>query len=714
MSLLRDAEGDNEGSYRSIELLFNPRSVAIVGASKNPASFSTIVAQRLAERRGDIAVYPINPNASVILDRPTVPSIDDLDAEVDVALIFVASHRSLAALSDCVRAGIRSVVLYAAVQHDYRAFNKEALDRIRGTATRVLGPNSLGLANIGNGALLTYGYLPEPPVGHGQGLAVVGHSGAVLQGIALHAAELGCGVEYLASLGNEADLGLEDFMAYFLERDNVKVIVCYLEQIRDPQAFILLAKHARALGKKIVVLRAGSTEAGREVASSHTGAIVGSAEHELAFMAELGVHLVHSTREAAVVASALRVDVRHGGGLAALTTSGGFGTIIADLAGAGGIELAPLDRKTKEELGAALQATSVVNPDITNPIDLGVAGAQDRNLFKRTVELLLTQPSVAALLVQTPASRRDAAEFVVEEGRRCDKPVVLTTYLRDQADFHDIASGGVPVFGSEDEAVLAVGAILRYADDPKPGDPSELETSVRSPDPRRIPNSVLQNPIEPELKHWLSDNGLDTPNGHTVHSRVEAMRAIEDLRPPVVLKVIAPGVAHKTDVGGVELGITNASEMATAWSRIGERLGHHRVESPSAFLVEEQIGPSTSEWLVGIRNDFGFGPVVVFGFGGLLAEAFPQPLIFPVPLDDIRTRQALGAYQPWQLLQRRNVISSEATHLMSELLVTVGELALANWDFVRELDLNPVVIAEGRPVVLDAHLGPARDQGGSA
>lgn len=714
MSLLGDAEGNREGSSRSIELLFDPRSVAIIGASKNPASFSTIVAQRLADHRGDIDVYPINPNASAIFGRPTFPSVESLEGAADVALIFVASHRSLAALSDCVSAGIRSVVLYAAVQHDYRAFNKEAQDLIRGSATRVLGPNSLGLANIRNRVVLTYGYLPEPPEGEGPGLAVIGHSGAVLQGIALSAAELGCNVEYLVSLGNESDLGLEDFMAYFLERNNVNVVVCYLEQIRHPQDFISLAKHARLLGKKLVVLRAGSTEAGREVASSHTGAIVGSTEHELAFMTELEVHLVHSAHEAAVVASALRVESRHTGGLAAVTTSGGFGTIIADLAGAGGIALAPLDRKIKEEIGTTLQATGVVNPDITNPIDLGVAGAQDRNLFKRTVELLLTQPSVAALLVQTPASRRDAAEFVVEEGRRCGKPVVLTTYLRDQADFRDLASTGVPIFGSEDEAMLAVGAILRFAGERKSHDSNELHTAYEPTDRRRIPDSVLQDPTEAELKRWLSENGLATPSGHIVHSLDGAIHAIEDLRPPLVLKIIAPGVAHKTDVGGVELGITNASEMADAWSRICERLDHHRIASPSEFLVEEQIDRSTSEWLVGIRNDFGFGPVVVFGLGGLLAEAFRHPLILPAPLDDERTRSALSEFQPWQLLERRNVVSSEARHQMSELLVTVGKLAWANRDRVRELDLNPVVIPQGRPVVLDAHLDTARDRGESA
>jgi acyl-CoA synthetase (NDP forming) len=679
--------------------------VAIIGASRNPRSFSAIMAARLRQR-GEVALHLVNPGAATVLGAPAVASLGDIAGEVDVALVVLPARASLAALSECVDRGIPGVVLYAALQDGYADFNDQVRRIVRGSRTRVLGPNCIGLANLYNGTSLTYGYLPEQPEGPGSGaVAVVGHSGAVLQGIAMHAAELGCGIGYLAGLGNESDLAVADFIAYFAGCSHIKVVVAYLEQIRYPHRFAAVASRLRDLGQELVVLRTGVSETGREVAGSHTGAVVGEVAHQAAFLAELGVHLVASTHQAAVVASAVRARAVRPGGAAVLATSGGYAAVIADLAATAGVRLPRLDPDVKSELGTALSATRVVNPDVTNPLDLGVAGADDKALFERSVSLLLAQESVASLLLLTTGSRLEAAEFAAAEGARSGKPVVVATYLRDQAGLVRLARRGVPVFPSEDEAMLGLAAILRFAGQP----PSPRFRTIAAAregewEPLRMPARLRDHPTEADVKSWLAKLGVPIPPGFLVGTLDEARHALADLGPPVVLKVADPRVPHKTDAGGVQTGIADAAGLSAAWSAMGTRLANAGIPDPAAFLVEQQASWSGPEWLVGVRNDFAFGPLVVVGAGGVAAEAMSSPVTAPAPWDLDRSTCLLHALPAWQLLIRRQLITAEATARMAQFLVTVAGVAWANRDCLQELDLNPVVLAASGPLVLDAHL----------
>ncbi len=690
--------------------------MAIIGASRNPRSFSAIMAERLRRDRADVALHLINPGAAAIPGASAVASLAEVSGEVDVALVVLPATGSLAALCDCVDQGIPAVVLFAALQDGYAGFNDEVRRIIQGSRTRVLGPNCLGSANLYNGTSLTYGYLPGQPDGPGDAaLAVIGHSGAVLQGIAMSAAELGCGVGYLVSLGNESDLAVVDFVAYFTDRPEIKVIVAYLEQLRDPRRFVALAEKARRLGKELVVLRTGASDTGRELAASHTGAIVGEIEHEAAFMAELGIHLVASTREAAVVASAVRARAVSPGGLAVVATSGGYATIIADLAAAAEVRLPRLDPCVRSELATALSATRVVNPDVTNPLDLGVAGADDRELFERSISLLLAQESVASLLLLTNGSRLEAAEFAAAEGDRSGKPVVVATYLRDQAGLASLARRGVPVFPSEDEAVRGVAAILRYSGQP-PTPRFRAIAAAREAewDRMRMPIPLRGHPTEADTKSWLSELGVPTPAGVVVRTHEQARQALAGLGGTAVLKVADPRLTHKTDSGGVWTGITDAAELSVAWLTMHARLAEAGVADPAAFLLEEQVSWSGPEWLVGVRNDFAFGPLLVFGVGGVAAEAMPSPVTAPAPLDVERGTGLVRALPAWPLLIRRRVIPAEATAAMAQFLVTIAGVAWANRDCLRELDLNPVVLAAAGPVALDARLVPGvRPPGGA-
>jgi acyl-CoA synthetase (NDP forming) len=686
--------------------------VAIIGASRNPRSFSAIMAERLRRDRPDAALHLINPGAAALPGAAAMPggsalaTLGEVTGEVDVALVVLPARGSLAALADCVDRGIPAVVLYAALQDGYAEFNGEVRRIIRGSRTRVLGPNCLGSANLYNGTSLTYGHLPGQPDGPGDAaLAVIGHSGAVLQGIAMSAAELGCGVGYLVSLGNESDLAVVDFLAYFADRPEIKVIVAYLEQLRDPRRFVALAEKTRRLGKELVVLRTGVSDTGRELAASHTGAIVGEIEHEAAFMAELGIHLVASTREAAVVASAVRARAVSPGGLAVVATSGGYATIIADLAAAAEVRLPRLDPCVKSELATALSATRVVNPDVTNPLDLGVAGADDRELFERSISLLLGQESVASLLLLTNGSRLEAAGFAAAEGDRSGKPVVVATYLRDQAGLASLARRRVPVFPSEDEAVLGVAAILRYSGQPSTPRFRAIAAAEEAKwDRSRMPIGLRDHPTEAATKSWLSGLGVPTPAGILVRTYEQAREALDALRGTAVLKVADPRLTHKTDAGGVWTGITDAAVLSTAWLTMQTRLAEAGVPDPAAFLLEEQVSWSGPEWLVGVRNDFGFGPLLVFGLGGVAAEAMPSPVTAPAPLDIERGTCLVRALPAWRLLVRRRVIAAEATAQMAQFLVAIGGVAWANRDHLREADLNPVVLAPGGPVALDARL----------
>ena len=662
------------------------------------------MAARLRQR-GDIALHLVNPGAATVLGAPAVASIGDITGEVDVALVVLPARASLAALSECVNRGIPGVVLYAALQDGYADFNDQVRRIVQGSQTRVLGPNCIGVANLYNGTSLTYGYLPDQPDGPGSSaVAVVGHSGAVLQGIAMHAAELGCGIGYLAGLGNESDLAVADFIAYFAGCSQIKVVVAYLEQIRYPHRFAAVASRLRDLGQELVVLRTGVSETGREVAGSHTGAVVGEIAHEAAFLAELGVHVVASTHQAAVVASAVRARAVRPGGAAVLATSGGYAAVIADLAAAAGVRLPRLDPDVKSQLGTALSATGVVNPDVTNPLDLGVAGADDKELFERSVSLLLAQESVASLLLLTTGSRLDAAEFAAAEGARSGKPVVVATYLRDRQAWPAWRGAGCRSSPPRTRPCWGWRRSCVSGQPPSPRFRAIAAAREEEWERLRMPARLRDHPTEVEVKSWLAELGVPIPPGFGVRTLDEARHALADLGPPVVLKVADPRVPHKTDSGGVRTGITDDAGLSAAWSAMGTRLADAGIPDPAAFLVEQQASWSGLEWLVGVRNDFAFGPLVVVGAGGVAAEAMSSPVTAPAPWDLDRSTCLLHALPAWQLLIRRQLITAEATARMAQFLVTVAGVAWANRDCLQELDLNPVVLAASGPLVLDAHL----------
>jgi acyl-CoA synthetase (NDP forming) len=684
----------------NLEKLFHPKAVAIVGASRSSTTYSGRLLAKLNANQRDCKIYPINPSATEIGGHRAYRSLEELPVSVDVAAVMRRSDETLSALASCVDLGVSNAILFNAVASDTRGYNAEIRRLISGSGTRVVGPNCMGVYDLYGGPQLTYSNLESPnKLVPGMGIAVLGHSGGAVQSIAAHAIELGAAITHFASLGNEADLKAHDLVDYFLDQPEVGVVAAYLEEIRDPQSFLRAAEKARSLNKHIVVLRVGRSEVARTIAQSHTGAMVGSLDHEAAFLTEAGVHLVSNLREAGVVAASVRVQTAAAGsGLGVVTLSGGISSILADLSYTAHVDLPNLSPATLDVLYPRLASSGLVDPNVSNPIDLGSPGVYDADLWRDAVLSLIKQDDIGVCLVVSSDAYFSRVPEVIDAARQANKVLAFLLFRRDDRRYKPLASEGVLAFTSDEECVRGINAILRAAEMRRMNNAQCRKAEGRS---GSVP-VIRPGSVEADVKSWLEDLGILSPRRVLVEDVAHLGVATRGLDFPVVLKISDSRVVHKTDAGGVQLDVGDLPSLRMAWQEMSARIEKNGFSGPHRFLVEEQIPTTAAEWIIGARNDFGYGPVVVVGVGGVLAEAAADTKALPAPVDVATATEMIRSLRAWDVLERRNLVSPKELDALASTVATVSDIAYAARGWLRELDLNPVVVTGRGSIVLDS------------
>jgi len=673
--------------------LLAPRSIAIVGASPTPGALGNSVLANL-ERHGFAGpIHLVNPKRDMIGDRPCFTTIGDIPHGVDVAVLAIPGPAVVGALQELAARGVGAAVIFAAgfAEGGEEGLAAQAeIGRIAAEHDMIIeGPNCLGLVNYVDGVPLTFVGAPARRLEGKPGIGIVSQSGAmaVVLGTVLMGKDLDISIS--VSTGNEAATGVEDFVAHLIDEPNTKVIGMIVEQFRDPARFLALAEKARAAGKTIVLLHPGKSSAARESAATHTGAMAGDWDVMRVKVERAGVILADSLEELGdVLDIAQRAKPFAAGAAAVLGESGAFKALTLDLCESIGLPLPPL----RAETTARLRATIPEFIPVSNPMDLTAQALVDPDLYRRTLEPLLDDPEIGAVvlaIIQTDEAT-SALKFrpIIEaiDALAPQKPLVFAG-LDEGAGvpshyIEALRARGTPYFPTADRALRAISRLARLA---------RRDFAV-SPLPPRDLGALMPGVIpEYRAKQLLAPMGIPFPKGGMATSIGEARAIAEQLGYPVALKAQAQALSHKSDAGGVVLNLGDADAVARGWDRLHRDVGAYAPDLALDGVLVEAMGKRGAELIIGARNDPDWGPVILAGFGGVHAELLKDVRLIAHDLTAEAVIAELRKLKSAALFEGFRGSPPLDIEAVAALVCTLGAV-LAGTPQIREIDLNPVIV----------------------
>jgi acetyl coenzyme A synthetase (ADP forming)-like protein len=704
---------EREAAARSLAAILAPRSVAIVGASRRPGSIGAALLENVVRCGFRGAIHPVNPAAVEVRGRRAHPSVAAIGEPVDLAVIAVPAAAVEAAVADCARAGVRGLVVISAGFAETGPAGREAerrlRDLVRGSGMRMVGPNCLGVLNTDPAVSLNATFAESwPPRGN---VAMLSQSGALGLAILDQVQALNVGISSFVSVGNKADISGNDLISYWADDPQTRVIVLYLESFGNPRRFARLAPEVARV-KPIVAVKSGRSAAGSRAASSHSAALASLDVAIDALFEQAGVIRTATLEELLDVAALLSTQQPPPGPrVGVVTNAGGPGVLLADACEAHGLSLPSLAPETVTALRGLLPPQA----GLGNPVDM-IASATPEH-FSRALELVGADPNIDAVVaiyipVMVSKPEEIAAAIAAGAGRVPPAKPVLTVFMSARGAPPALSQGprgALPSYSFPENAALVLAAAERYGRwlrRPR-GDVLRL-TPFAASAVRAVVDRVMQGTAE---AHWLEPTDVETllrAVGITVAATMEvepagAAAAAEELGYPLVAKAVAAGLVHKTEVGGVILGLRSAAEVTEAVRLLAERLGGHDLRL-ERVLLQRQVS-TRLEALVGVTTDPTFGPLLVCGVGGVLVElvrdvAYRLPPVSDVDaeemLDRLRAARLLAGYRGQPPADRAALV--DVIRRVSALVELAPEL--------RELDLNPVAVqavGEGA-IVLDARI----------
>lgn len=672
----------------------DPRSVAVIGASADPAKWGYWLARGALAGRGRRPVSLVNPNRGQILGVRCVPRVSDLAEAPELIAVSVRAPHVAAVVDEALLAGVRGLLIITAGVPDAGAIAA----RVSAAGARLAGPASLGIFDAHSDLQLAWGQFTPGP------LAVVSQSGQVGSEIALLAAEHSIGISRFVSMGSEADVTAAEVLADLADHPLTRVVAVYLENFAHGAALLGAVGDLRRAGKAVVVIAAGGSEAGQRAARSHTGALATSMEMLDAACRAAGATRVQSPAELVdLCAYLLAAPLPAGRRVGIISDSGGQGALAADLASRAGLSVPALSSELRGTVASILPAEAAT----ANPIDLAGAGERDITSYHAAASLVLDSAEVDAVILTgyfgrygsdvpplADAELRTAGALARLAGRAA-KPLVVHTMGARTAAAAALRAAGLPVYASVDGATRALGAAAALRENP-----GRVISSGPPPRPARIPAGYLA------ARQLLQSAGVPFPAARTVSSAAELESAAAGLHPPYVLK--AEWVEHKSEAGGVRLGLADLPALRSAFARMRRRLG------PGRYLLEEQdTRPHVVEMLVGARRDPSFGPMVLVGAGGTEAELHADVRIERAPIDTAAARAMIGQLRCAPLLAGWRGRPAVAVGALAAVAVAVARL-IADVPGIDQLEINPVRVGPGAVVAVDALVIPATPPPGRA
>ena len=693
---------------RALDPIFRPRSVAVIGASRRRQTIGREILANLVGFGFNGPVYPVNPIAESIHSIRCYRSIGEIPGPVDLAVVTVAKDRVESVVAACGRKKVSGLVVITAgfkeVGAEGAATEARLKRLVRRYGMRMVGPNCMGVINTEPDVRLNATFAATTPVRGNVGF--VSQSGALGEAILADAVENGLGVAMFVSMGNKTDVSGNDLLECWEDNPDVQAILMYLESFGNPRRFTTIARRVTRK-KPIVAVKAGRTVQGARAASSHTGSIVGLDVASDTLLEQCGVLRVSSMEEMFTLAQALaNQPVPAGNRIAIVTNAGGPGILCTDALIGAGLALADLQPKTRKALARVLPPEA----STANPVDM-IASA-DAGRYRAALERVKRDPGVDGLIaIFVSPIMIDAYEVAraISEAADGKKPV-LSVFMgkqRSEEGVEWLRGRRVPVYRFPENAAAAMAGLARYRvlrDRPIgrfvhfKSDPSRARKAVAAA--RRAGRTLL---TAREVAEVLSAYGFRLAPSRTVATAAEAIEAAHALGYPVVLKASSDAISHKSDVGGVKVDLRNADEVAEAFHGITRRL---RARDPRLKVQVQRMISGGRETILGMSRDDQFGPVLMFGLGGIFVEVMKDVSVRIHPLTDVNARAMVESIRGYPLLAGARGERPVDVGFLEESLLRLSQMVGDLEEELAELDINPLIVTERRAgsYVVDARI----------
>lgn len=705
---LLDVANRNVKMYGSLERLVDPRSVAIIGASDRSGSLGLRTVENLldySDFSGD--AYLVSRSKPELHGRATYASVSDVPEAPDVALLVVPYAATIQTLRECADRGTKFAIVFTSgfgeMGEEGREAEREMAQIAAESGMRIYGPNCPGLCNQNKriGMMFSPAWRVDQ---HPGPIGLVTQGGGIGRCF-LQAADRGVGVGLFASTGNEVDLAVADFIRYMADADDISVIAAAMEGIRDGGEFAAAALYAAERDKPVVALKVGRSEFGAKAIASHTGSISGAAEVNSAAFRQLGVVEVDGLDEL-VDTAALFARKRSTGKekVAVYSFSGGNCVMMADAVADAGLELSTFSEPTLEVMRKALPDYAAIN----NPVDLTSDVLADASLGYTTLKAVADDEDVGIILYPFPCDYDGLtgaiADAAVQAQAETDVPI-LPVWMTDRlgSGWDSLVKGGMQPMRLVTQASKAAQRWIERGRWSPPQDWIPLETG-----PARDNGGEQRHSYgERDAKDRLAAAGIPVPAGRVARSADEAASIAEEIGFPVVAKIASAAITHKSDIGGVAVGLGDAAAVREAYTRImAAGSGHAPATAIDGVLIEAMAGAGGSEVLVGVHRDPVFGPVMTFGLGGVYIELFKDVSRRLLPLTAETARDMIAEPRCSAILNGARGKAPADLAALEKLVLAVSDYVVANGDAIEELELNPVWVGpEGKgAVALDAVL----------
>ena len=681
---------DTSFAASTLDPLFSPKTIAVVGASRRRDSIGFSLLHNLVVSEFQGTIFPINPNAESIHSLKAYPSIASVPDAIDLAVIIVPKQIVMPVIDDCLVAGVKGLVVitagFAETGPEGAKLERELRDKVRQAGVRMIGPNCMGIINADPRVSMNATFAPTP-ASRGS-IGFVSQSGALGVAILNEAADLGIGLTQFASIGNKADVTANDLLEYWENDAETRVICMYLESFGNPRHFTEVAKRV-GQKKPILVVKSGRTEEGARAASSHTGAIAGRDVTVSTFLAQCGVLRAGSIEELFAVAKALNsCPLPSGDRVAVLTNAGGPAIIATDA-------LVNLNLRMAELSGESIRRLEEFLPDeasVANPIDM-IASANATS-YRKALEILLEDDGVDMILaINVKPLIGNPINVLTEIGSLLDagasKPVLSVMMATD--DFYDeikLRAELPPVYRFPETAARALAQLSRYSD------------WRRRPEHEQAPEFDVDDNLVSEILGRTQEGYLSSPDAFRIleaysipvapwrwaPDAAAAERSAVELGFPLAIKAEAAGLVHKSDIGAVRLGLENSGQVSRAIGSIESALADADFE-PSGFILQQMV-KGGHEVLFGISTDPRFGPMLAFGLGGRYVEVFADVRFGVPPLSASEARGMVRGIRGFPLLEGVRGEPAADLDVLVDVLLRVAQLSQRH-PRITELDINP-------------------------
>ncbi|UCC38453.1 MAG: acetate--CoA ligase family protein [Candidatus Aminicenantes bacterium] len=691
----------NEKITKKLNSIFYPKSIAIIGASRQPGSVGHSLLANLIDSRFQGILYPVNPKATGILGIKSYPTVMDIPDIVDLAILIVPSKIIPSVLEECGKTGVSGAIVISAgfkeIGGEGIELEKKVQKIIQKYDISLVGPNCLGVINTDSISSMNATFGTQ--MSKEGNISFISQSGALCVAVLDYAKEANIGFSKFISMGNKAGLTENELLLYLKNDPKTDVILMYLEDLANGREFMKIARETTSNlshPKPIIALKAGRTLLGAKAASSHTGSLAGSDRVYDAIFSQCGVLRGETLEEIFDYVKAFSSQpLPQGKNVAIITNSGGPGILATDSCIQHGLNIAPLSRNTVKSLKKILPPTASLN----NPVDL-IAEAQSEQ-YEGTVREILKDKNVhSSIIIVTPTTFTKVekiAEAIVKTSKKFQKPV-LCCFL----GIYDVSGGieileenGIPAYRFPESAARVLSEMTHFT-----WWLSRPQTGVKKFKVNKAKAEAVIDSVKKEGRHFLLEHEsyevlkaykFPVIKSFLAENESQAVEATDKIGFPVVLKISSPDIIHKFDFGGVKLNLRNKTEVRKAYHEILEKILAKKPDADVRGMIVEEMAPQGKEIILGMNRDLQFGPILMFGMGGIYVEALEDVTFRLAPIRELTAKIMITSTKTYKILEGFRGEPAYDIDAIAECLKKLSQLVI-DFDDIRELDLNPLIV----------------------